>query len=406
MITDYISLAFKNVRKRGIRSWLTMLGVFIGIAAVVSLISLGQGLETAISGQFGALSTDTLTIQGADTGFSPPGSTSVTKMTEHDLRIIDRVSGVEMTIPRYFRFASVTFNDILGFAAVASGPHDNEQLNELYTSVNIKAAQGRLVKADDRGKIAIGDDFIKNDPYGKPIKLGSTLNIQGKNFEIIAILERSSSFGLNGAILMLDDDMKDAFDIPDDEIDFIIAKVDPNADIEKVAEEIERKLRKDRNQKVGEEDFEVQTPNQSIETVGTIVSVINIIVTGIALIALLVGGIGIANTMFTSVLERTKEIGVMKSIGATNRDILGVFLTEAGLLGLVGGIVGASIGLAMAFGVSSAANSAIGESILQVTFSLPLLLGALSFSLLIGILSGIVPAYQASKLHPVEALRK
>ncbi|MBU0467076.1 MAG: ABC transporter permease [Nanoarchaeota archaeon] len=406
MLTDYLALAFKNVRKRGIRSWLTMLGVFIGIAAVVSLISLGQGLETAISGQFGALSTDTLTIQGADTGFSPPGSTAVTPMTQQDVDIIEKVSGVRMTIPRYLRAGKVTYNDILGFSYVASGPHNNEMLEELYKSVNMKAAQGKLVKATDRGKIAIGDDFVKNDAYGKKIKLGSRIDVQGKDFEVIGILERSSTFMLNGAILMLDDDMKDIFEIQNDKIDFIIVKVEDDADIEEVANEIERKLRKDRDQKLGEEDFEVQTPSQSVETVGTIVSVINIVVTGIALIALLVGGIGIANTMFTSVLERTREIGVMKAIGAQNKDILAVFIIEAGLLGLIGGIVGALIGLAMALGVAGAANSALGESLFQVAPSIPLLVGSLSFSLLIGVLSGIVPAYQASKLNPVDALRK
>src|SRR3989344_4182387 len=126
MFSDYISLALRNVRKRGLRSWLTMLGVFIGIAAVVSLISLGQGLETAITGQFGALSIDTLTIQGTDTGFSPPGSTSVRKMTEHDLEIIESVSGIRITIPRYLRFSEIKFNDVVGFAAVGSIPEEQD----------------------------------------------------------------------------------------------------------------------------------------------------------------------------------------------------------------------------------------------------------------------------------------
>jgi putative ABC transport system permease protein len=406
MLIDYFTLALKNVRKRGARSWLTMLGVFIGIAAVVSLISLGQGLETAISGQFGALSTDILTIQGANTGFSPPGSTSVKKMTEHDQEIIDKVAGVELTIPRYLRAGKLTYNDVLGFSFIASIPEDKEKAEAIYKTINLKAAQGRLLKSVDIGKIVVGDDFIKNDFYGKPIKIGSRIEIQGKDFEVIGILERSGTFVINGALTMLDSDIKEVFEIPDDDIDFIIVKVEDNADIEKVAEEIERRLRKDRDQKLGEEDFEVQTPAQSLETVGTIVSVINIVVTGIALIALLVGGIGIANTMFTSVLERTKEIGVMKAIGAQNKDILAVFIIEAGLLGLIGGIVGAAIGLAMALGAASAANSALGEPLFQVSPSIPLLLGSLSFSLLIGILSGVIPAYQASKLEPVEALRK
>src|SRR3989344_5359837 len=115
MFLDYFFLALRNLRKRGIRSWLTMLGIFIGIAAVVSLISLGQGLETAITGQFATLSTDTLTITGADTGFSPPGSTVVRKLTEHDLEIVESTSGVKIAIPRLLRVGRIEFNREIHF---------------------------------------------------------------------------------------------------------------------------------------------------------------------------------------------------------------------------------------------------------------------------------------------------
>ncbi len=405
MLTDYFSLALKNIRKRGIRSWLTMLGVFVGIAAVVSLISLGQGLETAITGQFGALSTDTLTIQGADTGFSPPGSTSVRKMTEDDLKIVENTPGVKITIPRLLRVAQIKFNRVSDFSFVASMPGEQEKIDEVINSLNIKTAQGRQLESSDRRKIVLGDDFASNDMFGKTIRVGSRLEIQGGEFEVIGILERASTFTLNSVVLMSEEDMREVFNI-EDEIDFIVAKVASPEDVEKVAAELERKFRKERNQKIGEEDFEIQTPIEALETVRTIINVINIVVTGIALIALLVGGIGIANTMFTSVLERTKEIGVMKAIGAKNKDILIIFLIEAGLLGFVGGIVGALIGLGLALGASQAANSALGTTILTVSPSPPLLLSSIAFSLVIGIISGIVPAYQASKLNPVEALRK
>jgi len=401
MFTDYISLALRNVRKRGIRSWLTMLGVFIGIASVVSLISLGQGLENAIVGQFGALSVDTLLVQGADTGFSPPGSTSVRKMSTDDLELIEKVSGVRIAIPRHLRVAEIIFNDVLDFAGVGSIPEDKEKMGEIYESLNIETAQGKLLEAGDFGKIVLGNDFIDTEFYGKPIRLGSQLEIEGKNFEVKGILKETSTFTLNGAILMMEEDMRSVFEIPDDEIDFIVVRVGDENQIEQVADEISRKLRKDRNQDIGEEDFEVQTPIQSLATVNTILNVINIVVIGIALISLLVGGIGIANTMFTSVLERTKEIGIMKAIGAKNSNILSVFMIEAGVLGLVGGIVGAIIGLGLAFAVSKIANAALGSVILSVAPSMPL-----GFALLIGIASGLFPAYQASKLNPVEALRK
>jgi len=341
MVSDYLFLAFRNVRKRGIRSWLTMLGVFIGIAAVVSLISLGDGLETAITGEFDALSIDSLTIQGADTGFAPPGTTSVSKMTQEELEIIDSISGVGITIPRYLRFTQIEFNDVLGFGAVGSIPEEDKLAQEVYEAASFQAAEGRLLEEGDSGKIVVGDNFVSTDLYGKKVRVGSTLKVNDENFEVIGVLERSSTFFLNDAVLMLEEDVKELFEIPEDEIDFIVARVHDPDDLERVADEIERRIRRERDQKPGEEDFEVQTPSQSLGAVNTIIGVIQIVVGGIALIALLVGGIGIANTMFTSVLERTREIGVMKSIGARNRDILYVFIIESAILGLVGGIVGA-----------------------------------------------------------------
>jgi len=406
MLSDYLTLALKNVRKRGVRSWLTMLGIFLGIAAVVSLISLGQGLQTAISGQFGAsVNTDILTVSSAETGFGPPGATAVRKLNDNDLELVESVAGVREAVSRLIRIVNVDFNDVKRFHFIGSIPEDQDEIDLIVDNFNVKVAQGRFLKPEDTGKIVIGDDFVSEDLFGKDIRVGTNLEIEGKEFEVVGILERASTFTLNSVIMMNEEEMKNILDIGN-EIDLIVVKVESEDLMETVAENIERKFRKDRNQDPGEEDFAVQTPVQSLSTVNAVLTVVNIVVAGIAAIALLIGGIGIANTMFTSVLERTKEIGVMKAIGAKNRDILAVFITEAGLLGLVGGIVGALIGLSLAFLASSAANSALGENIFQVTLSLPLLIGSISFSFLIGILSGIVPAYQASKLHPVEALRK
>ena len=134
-------------------------------------------------------------------------------------------------------------------------------------------------------------------------------------------------------------------------------------------------------------------------------NIINLIVIGIAAISLFVGGIGIANTMYTSVVERTREIGIMKAVGARNKDILYIFLIESGLLGLVGGIAGALIGLGGALAISGLANQALGSDLFIISISYPLLLSAVSFSFFVGVLSGILPAIQASKLNVVDALR-
>jgi len=406
MLIDYFLLALRNLRKRGIRSWLTMLGIFIGIAAVVSLISLGQGLQTAIAGQFGAnLATDILTVSSAETGFGPPGATAVRKLNENDHDLIESIKGVKSVIPRLIRISTTEFNGKTSFTYIGSMPEEQEDIDVIYRSLSIEASQGKLLSASDRGKVILGDDFLSQDLFGKKPKVGDKIKISGEEFEIAGFMERTSTFTINSVVLMPEEDMKKVLKIGD-EIDLIVVIVEDEDRITQVAEEIERKMRKDRNQDEGEEDFAVQTPAQSLESVNTILSVVNIVVAGIAGISLLVGGVGIANTMFTSVLERRKEIGVMKSIGAQNKDILSIFIIESALLGLVGGLVGAAIGLTLAITAASAANSALGNQIFTVSPSYPLLLGSIAFSLIIGVVSGLVPAYQASRLNPVEALRQ
>jgi len=381
-----------------------MLGIFIGIAAVVSLITLGQGLQQAILGQFGALGTDKLTITAAETGFGPPGSTAVRKLTQHDVDIISQVSGVDIVIPRILRPVAIEYNKAKSFTYAVSMPADEKALNIIYSGFDMEAETGRLLQAGDRNKVLLGHQFAVTQEFGKEIVVGSKIKLQGKEFEVVGILKQLSSFEINLAVMLSEEDLKDLLNIKD-EYDVIAVQIQKGADIEQVANDIKEKMRKDRGEKPGEEDFSVQTPINTLQSVNTILNVINAVVIGIALISLLVGAIGIANTMYTSVLERTKEIGIMKSIGARNSDILLIFLIESGLLGLVGGIIGVIIGESMAFGASAIANQAMGLSLFEVNLQPMLIFGSILFSFLIGIISGVLPAYQASKLKPVDALR-
>jgi len=404
MLKDLFFLSLNSMKKRKLRSWLTLLGIFIGIAAVVSLISLGDGLRTAITGQFSSLSADTLVVQNAGTGMGPPGSTVVKKLNEHDLKIIESVRGTTEVIPRLIRVAKIEYNKAAQFRYLGSMPENKEQLDFINVNLNVEAAEGRLLKTDDFGKIVIGSDFATKDDFGKEIRVGSRITIQGKEFEVVGILAKSSTFQINLVALMLENDMKDLLNI-DDEIDLIVVRAQSKDNVKQVAKDIEDKLRKDRKEKIGEEDFSVQTPEQALSAINTILNVVNIVVIGIAGISLVIGGIGIANTMYTSVLERMREIGTMKAIGAKNSDILTLFVIESGLFGLIGGILGAGFGLFLSYLVSSIANSYFGETILKFSVSWSLLIGAILFSSFIGIIAGLVPSFQASKMKPVDALR-
>ena len=404
MLSDFFALALNNLKRRKLRSWLTMIGIFIGIAAVVALIGLGQGLQEAITGQFGLLSTDTLTIQNSGTGFGPPGSTVIEKLNEHDVEIIKKVNGVENVVTRWVRIGTIEFNKISKFHYIGDLPEDKTQAEIVYDSLNLKLKDGKRLEFDDRGKILIGSDVAAKNNFEKEVQVGNTLEINSKKFEVVGIMEKSSNIIFNGIILMPNQDVKELLNIGD-EYDLIVAKLQSSVEAEKVAEDIKKDLRRDRHEKIGEETFSVETPLEAISAVNNILTAVNAVVIGIAAISLIVGGIGIANTMYTSVIERKKEIGTMKAIGAKNSDVLWIFLIESGLLGLAGGVIGALIGLGISFAVAEIANLFFGAELIAVSLNYSLIGFSILFAFVIGVISGAIPSYQASKLKPADALR-
>jgi len=273
MKKDYFFLALGNLRHRGLRSWLTILGVFIGIAAVVALISMGNGLETAITGQFGALSLDTLTIQNKGTGFGPPGSTVVEKLNENDLKILENINGVDLVVPRLIRIGSLEYNGVRGFGFAADIPQGDGKREFIYDNFNLEAEEGRLLREEDRGKVMLGHNFLDTEDFEKSFRVGKNVLVNGESFEIVGLLKQSSTFQLNSVVFMGSEDLMGLLDI-EDEYDLFVVQVRDKDEIENVAEEIERKLRNDRDEKIGEETFTVETPLQSLSAVTTILGII------------------------------------------------------------------------------------------------------------------------------------
>jgi putative ABC transport system permease protein len=234
--------------------------------------------------------------------------------------------------------------------------------------------------------------------------VGDKIKINNYEFEVVGILKKSSSFQINMVHILPREDLEQALEIKN-EYDLIVAEVEDKDRIQEISEAIKEELRQSRNLNEGEEDFTVETPLQAIASVNTILNLINIVIAGIAGISLFVGGVGIMNTMYTSILERKKEIGVMKSIGAKNSDIAKIFLIESGLLGLVGGIIGAVFGISIALFGANMANKFLGEELFTVSISYILIFEAILFSFVVGAVSGVLPAIQASKTKIVDALR-
>lgn len=404
MIKDHIKYVFDNLRHRKLRSWLTMIGIFIGIASIVALIGLGEGLRETINSQFGFLGTDLITVM-ASGGFGPPGTGVVDPLTEKELKSVQDIQGIKGAAGRIFESVKLDFNRQIGFGFALSIP-DGEERKIIESSINMKAEKGRLLEDGDSGVVFLGFAFSEKDNgFGKPILPGSKIEIQDQEFKVIGIMEKKGNFRVDSIVLMNEQDLRDLMNRQEDDYDQIIAKMNPNANVEKVKADIEKRLRKIRDVDEGEEDFTVETPASIIESVNSVISGIQIFVYIIAGISILVGAIGIMNTMYTAVVERTKEIGIMKSIGAKNSTIFSLFFIESGFLGAVGGIIGAAIGFGLATGLAFVGRLVLGSDLISASISPALIIGSILFSFILGSIFGTLPAIQASRLNPVDALR-
>ncbi|MBD3249864.1 FtsX-like permease family protein [Candidatus Woesearchaeota archaeon] len=403
MKSYYFKFVLTSLKSRRIRSWLTMIGIFIGIAAVVALIGLGEGLREAINSQFGFLGTDILSIT-ASGGFGPPGTGVVDPLTDKELDAARKVPGVEGVAGRILESGKLVFNKKVAFGYSASMA-DGKSRDILEHILNMDVARGRLLEDGDSGRVVLGYDFYEDDElFGEPIDAGDKVEILDKEFEVIGILEKKGNFQIDRTVFINEDDLRDLVGRPDDEYDIIGVQVVENADIEKIQASIEKELRKIRDVDEGEEDFSVETPANVVESVNSILLGVQVFVYVIASISLLVGGIGIMNTMYTAVIERTRDIGIMKSIGAKNSTIFVLFFIESGLLGSVGGIIGALLGFASAKGFAFIGKLVLGSNLISAQISPQLIIGALLFSFVVGSFFGTLPAVRASKLNPVDAL--
>lgn len=401
---DYLILALKNLKHRGVRSWLTLLGIFIGVTAVVSLIGLGDGLQAAVGAQFEVSSTQALTVQaGGLNSFGPPGGGAVNPLTREDAEAIEKLSTVEFTSPRNLETVRIEYNNKVSVGTALSMDEGSEA--EMYETMDIEAAQGRMLQPGDLGKIVIGSslgDGTKNG-FDEDVVSGKVVLIQDKKFRVVGVLKKKGSFTIDGIVFMYDKDLNDLTGYGDN-VDIIGVKVkDPDL-MDRAVEEISDLLRARRDVKKGEEDFEIFTPESMLETVNSVLGGVQAFIIIIASISILVGAIGIVNTMTTSVLERKKEIGIMKAIGAKNGQVFMQFFFESGMLGFIGGLVGVILGTIVGLIGVAGLNNFLGAEISPV-INFALIGGALGGSFLIGAVAGIVPAMNAAKQNPVEALR-
>lgn len=421
MLFEFLRLAGQSIAHRRLRSWLTVIGVFIGITAVVALISIGLGLEKTISDQVaGVFGVDNFVIMN-ESMFGPESHGGSAEEYALDLDLLKSIEGVKVAAALRERtgFVQGQPNEegsvLQGFFPVMGLSPELMTEFESFTGELETLPGGRLFEPGDV-EVAVLDYEISRR---MGVDVGDTILVAGDgdaelNVTVIGIVappeEKSDDDESGGAFGMRFESGSDGDTIsvpygtmdllwgPADDVLVTLVRTEQGYDVDDVADRAEKAL-KDRGSEVV-----AVTYSDISEMIGTVMSTVSAFLAGIAGISLLVGGVGVMNTMFTSVLERTKEIGVMKAVGAKNGHVWTIFLIESGLMGLVGGAVGTLLGL----GLSTVASIFIGRFFdvdMAVVASWELIAVTLVGSFALGAFAGLWPARRAARLPVVDALR-
>lgn len=406
-------LALKNLMKRKLRSWLTMLGVVIGVASIVILVSLATGVNQSISSRLNTLGANIIQITPGSFKATNIGSRDISirsiggigggpvggmpqsiygrekdTLTESDERLIKQVEGVILVSGVISERASVTYktkNTSLSITGVNPSYWD-------MMSVNISS--GRKLMSSDTYSAVIGSEVI-NQTFNEDL-LNKYISINGVSFKVVGVINSTSQTitSLGRSVIIPSSVAKSVLN--KSTYSTIYVSIDGESDSDVVQEEITTVLMNAHHVTADTLDFTITSQKTMQETISNITGTLTLFLGGIGAVSLLVGAIGVANTMFMSVLERTKEIGILKALGMTSDEITMMFLIESGFIGLIGGIFGLLLSFVVSYVMSFYGLSSI--------ISIELAIAAVVFSMFVGLVSGIAPAKNAASLEPITAL--
>ena len=402
-----IKMALGAVRAARWRSLLTTVGIIIGVLSVVTIVSIGEGVKQQISGQINQLGKDLITVRPGNVKAGGAAKTlsslnllsaagSPSTLSQHDLDVVKNTANVKLAVPMSVVPGVVTAEGQQYNGGVVIGTSENAP-----SVLNKSVQYGEFFSADDVQKnVAVIGPNVAEQLFGSQVPLGHTFTFDGQTFIVRGIFNQFDSVPFS-----LDTDFNNTIFIPYTlaqqlnhsslPIYEILAKPAQTSLTASVAQDLQRNLLSAHS---GQQNFSVLKQNETLAVANNVLDLLTSLVSGIAAISLIVGGIGIMNVMLASVTERTHEIGIRKAIGATNRQILSQFLVEAAVLSLVGGIVGVVLSLLL--------NGAIRAlTDLTPVISWQVLSAAVGVALAVGIFFGITPALKAAHKDPIEALR-
>jgi len=392
-------IAIGSITSAKMRSALTALGIIIGVAAVVANVALGASFNQYFADELGSIGTNFIVIQGKEDNL----------FFDNELKLIQNTPGIEGVSPIIGRSAEVKYMSESRIATVEGVSADCDEVR------NMKMGEGSFLTDKDRYTVVLGCN-VANEKFDRKIGLQNSIDLTfrlddgtsvTRKFKVKGITEEVNFFGdpsatPNNDILIPIDTMMEL--TGENDYSAFFASAASLDTVEETADEVDERLA--RNFGVSKRDMDdddakpytIITQIELLEMTGKWADAIGALLTAVALISLVVGSIGIANIMLVTVTERTKEIGLMKSLGFTSTDVLSLFVVESAVVGLFGGILGSLLGVAGAYG----ATDLIG---LPNVFPVSLILVGFGVSVGVGLIAGVFPAYKAAKMNPVDALR-
>ena len=388
---DYFLIASKYIRQNKARTVLNIIGVSISLILITSLLILGSSLSHAVNDMLGAFGTNTVMVLGGSDDIM--GSALRREFEIEDCDFFYRRSEIRDCTYMIYSMASATYGGEEGRGYVTGTDDVFYRYMDDGGDFGFRINKGRAPSTDR--EVLIGS-LIADGVFDEVVEIDDILEISGRDYRVVGIVEGLGHSEDDAMFWMTQDAMSDFFDNPD-EVNMLMLLTHDEPTDEMIAD-----LEYDFEDYKGD-DYEFITMDNIQEIAGDILNTVNYAVLAIALISLLVGSIGISNTLFTSVHERTKDIGIMKSMGAKNEDIFNLFLSETIIMTIASYLVGVGIGSLIAYGGIQLINE-FGMS-LTFVFELHYALGLLGFSIIFGIVSSLFPARKAVKLDPVDAMR-